>query len=123
MSRKIIHDLVLPIVLDRLNKMGYRLSTYDIVHDENLETFLDEELSQLFSICGKNGHCEELEKAIKEAQSRDTEGYKQVIHKLLEKYINLRTKIMEAKIKKKLEQGPPDRFKKQLEKAKEVWHT
>ena len=120
MSRRVIHDLVLPIVLRRLDRMGAGISSYDIPHDEALEDFLDEQLSVLLGICGGAKHCEDLERAIKEAKERDPEGFEMLIHQLLEKYINLKTKIIEALLKKKHE-GPPDRFKDLRKNARKMW--
>jgi len=45
MSRTVIHDLVLPIVLKRLQGMGVDIPSYAIIHDETIEDFLDEQLS------------------------------------------------------------------------------
>jgi len=101
MSRKVIHDLVLPIVLKRLQLMGRKIPSSAIIHDEQLEDFFDEELSKNFSLIGQNGHCEELEERIKEAQERDIIGFQLLIHKLLERYLKLKTVVEQKKSKTK----------------------
>jgi len=119
MSKKVIHDLVLPIVLRRLQKMGVNYPSYAVIHDEALEEYFEEELLQNFSIRGQNGKCEELEERIKEALERNSEAFEQYIAFLLEKYINLKTTLLAArKIK-----PPPDRFKDLREKAKDVFRV
>jgi len=121
----VIHDLVLPIVIRELNLMGAGIPSYAVPHDEALEDFLDEQLSIILGVCGGVRHCEELEKAIKEAKQRDPEGFRQLIRKLLRKYINLKKVLLQAKIEKKRRrlEGPPDRFKELREKAKYVWRV
>jgi len=121
MSRKVIHDLVLPLILKELDRMGAGIPSYAIPHDEVLEDFFDEQLSILFSVCGGRNHCQELEKAIKEAQRRDPEAFQQVIKCLLRKYINLKKKLLEAKLKKEKLKGPPDRFSEQRKRAKYIF--
>lgn len=125
MSRKVIHDLVLPVVINQLNKMGYHIASYDRVDDKILEEYFEEQLTALFKICGEAGKCEKLEERIKELIARDPDEWRELIKHLLDKYINLKTKLMTAeKLKKKdkdRREGPPDRFKEQRKKAHKVW--
>jgi len=95
-SRKVVHDLVMPLVLKLLDQMGAGLPSYAIPHDTVLEDYLDEQLSIYFGVCGGRNHCEELEKAIKEAQQRDPEGFKEFVKQLLQRYIKLKAKIIQG---------------------------
>lgn len=122
MSNKVIHDLVLPEIVRRMQSMGHHISTHDIIRDELLETYFREQLEANFQICGSKDRCKQLEEKIKEAKERDPEGWKEYIGVLLERYINLKTTLMtREKIPQKKMKEYPDRFKKQREKAKEVW--
>ena len=121
MSRVVIHDLVIPIVIRLLNRMGAGIPSYAIPHDEALEDYLDEQLSVLLGVCGSADHYKELEKAIKEAKARDSEGFEMLIKQLLEKYIKLKTKLIQAFATRKERAGPPDRFKELRRRAREVW--
>ena len=130
MSNKVIHDLVLPLIIKEMEKRGVGVPTYVAIHDEQLEHYFVEALSKALGVTGKfnrSVNCPDLERRIKEAQKRDPEGYEKLIGILLEKYINLRAQLEIAektktkKKKKKIYTGPPDRFQKQREKAKEVF--
>jgi hypothetical protein len=98
MSRMIITDLVLPIVMRELNKKGANIPSYAEVQDNQLIEYLESELMVHFSICGSKDHCKDLESAIKEVLQRDRESFTEYIKFLLNKYINL--KIMMAGMQK-----------------------
>jgi len=120
LSRQVIHDLVLPIVLRRLDKMGAGIPTYAVPHDEDLEDYLDQQLSVILGVCGSARHCEDLEKKIREAMQRDPKGFEMLIQQLLERYINLKTKLLQGLRTRKL-QGPPDKYEEIRRRAREVW--
>ncbi|MEM4534980.1 MAG: hypothetical protein QW764_02930 [Desulfurococcaceae archaeon] len=101
--------------------MGAGIPSYAIPHDEALEVFFEEELSKVFGICGSAKKCEDLEKAIKEARQRDEEGFRELIRQILKKYINLKKKLLEARILRKVREGPPDRFVELRKRAREIW--
>ena len=120
MSRKVIRDIVMPIIQKILNAYGVFDSGHHIdLQDESLEGFLEEELQKRFGIIGKEGNCEQLEQLLVEAKKSNPVEFELIIEQLLQKYIKLRLTI--NKIRNKKKEGPPDRLKKMREKAKEVW--
>jgi hypothetical protein len=90
MSRMIITDLVLPVVIRELNKKGANIPSYVEVQDNQLIEFFEKELMIHFSICGSKDHCKNLEEAIKEILQRDPESFVEYIKFLLNKYLNLK---------------------------------
>lgn len=93
MSRHIITDLVLPIVVRELNKQGANIPSYSEIQDNQLLDYLEHELMMNFSICGSKDHCKNLEEAIKEYRARDEASFVEYIKFLLNKYINLKIKL------------------------------
>lgn len=126
MSRKIIIQDIIPIVVRLMNKQGANLNSETHIRDENLIQFLEEQLLKNFAICGQANHCTELEQAIKEALERDQQAFQEYIKFLLNKYISLQLTVRNAqKIEQKLTvkqvvemltdgsgstKNPPDRF-------------
>ena len=116
MSRKVIEDIVIPIVSRLMSSYGiYPGETLD-VHDKDLEEFLEQQLNEVFKPAGKAGECKELERIIKEARQRDQTQFDLLIERLVHKYVKLKTAL-----RKKKATGPPDRFAEQRKRAKEVW--
>ena len=111
MSRLVIHDIVIPIVARILERERY-ISGFSVIEDRNLEEFLEEELKLTFSLCGSASFCEKLKEALEQRLREDPKAVEVLIKNLVMKYVKLKTAI---------KAGPPDRFQKQREKAKEVW--
>jgi len=127
MSNTIIIRDIIPIVMRLMNKQGANLNSETQIRDENLITFLEEELMQHFSICGSADDCKNLELAIAETKKLDFEAFVEYIKFLLNKYINLQIKLQTAQkldpqkitVKQVVEMftdgktenvNPPDRF-------------
>jgi hypothetical protein len=96
MSRTIITDLVLPVVVRELNKKGANIPSYADIQDNQLLEYLEQELMINFSICGSKDHCKDLEKAIKEARSLSEEEFTAYIQRILNRYINMKIAISGA---------------------------
>ena len=122
MSRRVIRDLVLPIVLKRLEKEGIRVRRYQVVNDEHLEEFLVERLAEALDVPGhfnskKAEFCDDLEEKIIQARRKNWTEFQQLVNKLLDEYIDLKTILLTAK----KAEPPPDRFSEQRKKAKDIW--
>jgi hypothetical protein len=129
-SRKVVHDLVLPLVIEEMERRGHGTSTYTVVHDDQLEEFYLEQLAKAFGVTGRldrSAACLDLDEKIKQTKKQEPEKFEKLIKILLDKYISLRASLEIAektrvkKKKKPVYTGPPDRFQKQREKAKEVF--
>ena len=133
MSRKVIHDLIIPIVtkIMREEKIFDSLHHYDI-QDETLEEFLFEKLKQMYSSSGSfNGNCDDLRAKIQETLDQG-KGHelKIAVKMLLEEYIQFRMNLGLEQLTKdqalrkilgKAKKTVPDRMDKVREKAREVW--
>ena len=110
MSRRVIRDIVIPIVEKIMSQQ--RFSTgfrHTIIRDPNLEEFLEEEIRRYFGVIGAN-ECQHLREQLEEAKKNDPYSFEYLLRQLLNKYVKLATKIRHAEKLKKLEEGPPDRF-------------
>ena len=117
MSRKVIRDIVIPVVSKLMSSYGIYSGYHLDVHDEILEDYLEQELMIYFNPCGKAGDCEELERLLKEVMQLDETQFDLLIERLMLKYVKLK-----SVLKKKAERKQsPDRFDKQRKQAKEVW--
>ena len=97
MSRKVIHDIVIPIVqrLLSMNKLygeAFSEHSHEVsIEDQRLEEFLEAQLIREFQVAGEvGGRCAQLEFLIKEYMQRDPVGFEQLIERLLNLYIKLR---------------------------------
>ena len=94
MSRRVIEDLVLPIVLRKLNERGElpRYSRYTLVRDRRLSDFFEEQLVKEFGAIGEvGGRCEALEYILDDLAIRNPSYLEQEIERILNLYISLRT--------------------------------
>ena len=110
MSRRVIQDIVIPIVEKIMQQERY-YGAYrrPVIRDSNLEEFLEEELRRYFGVIGAS-ECQHLREQLEQAKKNDPYAFEFLIGQLLEKYVKLATKIRYAKKLRKLEEGPPDRF-------------
>ena len=128
MSKKVITDLVLPIILKQLRAMGENISTYDDIKDETILEYFEQELNKALGVTGSvyRSDCPELEERIKEQLRENPEIFERGIRLILEKYINLKMKLATSKKLKPKQliqeivghgsrstSGPPDRFQDQ----------
>lgn len=110
MSRKVIRDLIIPIVQKLMRSYGYFSGAHQIVlKDQRLEEYLEEQLSLYYGIIGKYGECEFLEQLLKEARQINPLEFELLIEQLVNQYITLRLQL-EGKEGKRTD-GPPDRLK------------
>lgn len=107
MSRQIIRDIVIPVVVKIMREQGYLFGHVSIL-DDQLEEFLEEEMRRRFAVSGAN-ECQHLKEQLEEALKNDPYAFEFVTKRILEKYVKLATKLRQAKRLEKLE-GPPDRF-------------
>ena len=126
MSRRIIHDLVLPIILKRLQKLGIHIYRHQVINDKHLEEFFIERLAEALDVPGhfqdkskQHEFCDDLEEKIIQARRRNWTEFQQLINKLLDEYIDLKEILLTAK---KIE-PPPDRFSEQRKKAEDIWRA
>lgn len=112
MSRMVIHDIVIPIVerIMQQHRLYGRLHR-PIIHDPNLEEFLEEEMRRRFGVIGAND-CQHLKEQLEEAKKNDPYAFKYLVERLLKKYVKLSTEIRRAERSKRILEGPPDRFSK-----------
>lgn len=113
MSRRVVRDVVIPIVSKIMREEGYftRYGRFSI-RDRRLEDFLEEEMRRHFGVIGSNG-CQHLREQLEEAKKNDPYSFQFLIKRLVNRYIKLSAKIKYAKRLKKIEEveeGPPDRF-------------
>lgn len=110
MSRKVIRDVVIPIV-EKMMQQHRPYSHYrrPVILDLNLEEFLEEEMRRHFGVIGAN-ECQHLREQLEEAKKNDPYAFEYLIRKLLDRYLKLAAKIRYARKTKKLKKGPPDRF-------------
>ena len=74
MSRRVIEDLVLPIVTRKLVERGElpRYSRYATIRDRRLTDFFEEQLVKEFGVIGEvGGRCEALEYILEDLASRN----------------------------------------------------
>jgi len=115
-SGQVIHDVVIPIMSRIMTDGGYvsPLGMLDI-RDPRLEEYLEEQLRRRFGVIGADG-CQHLKEQLEQAKKNDPYEFRQLLKQLLEKYVNLEIKMRHAEEEKKLENGPPDRFREQRKK-------
>jgi hypothetical protein len=100
LSRKVVEDLVLPIVLKKLRKErelppGYN-SPYIIIKDEVLTSFFESQLVKELGVIGEvGGRCEALEYILNDLQERSPKILEELVERILSLYIKL--KVIEAK--------------------------
>ncbi len=117
MSRRVISDIVIPIVSKIMHEEGYFTHyRHFSIRDEHLEGFLEEEMRRRFGVIGAND-CQHLREQLEEAKKNDPYSFDFLVRQLLEKYVKLAAKIRYAERSRKILEGPPDRFSK-LRKAK-----
>ena len=113
MSRRVIRDVVIPVVERIMLRPEYcmrsRFDRRSIVRDPNLEEFLEEEMRGRFGVIGANG-CQHLREQLEEAKRNDPYAFEFLIKELLNKYVKLATRIRQARKLKESEKAPPDRF-------------
>ena len=120
MSRTVIHDIVIPIVSRIMGQQGhFGFGSHFAIEDENLETFLEEEMRKHFGVIGSNG-CQHLKEQLEEAKKNDPGSFEYLIERLLDKYIKLTAKLRTTQKTKQTYTGPPDRFLEQFKKAREL---
>ena len=108
MSRKVIEDLVLPIVVRKLCKQGElpRYSRYTTISDRRLADFFEEQLVKEFSIVGEvGGKCEALEYILEDLADRNPAYLDAEVERILKLYLNLR--VIEAQVTGYSEPRPP----------------
>lgn len=103
MSRQIIITDIVPILVKIMERKGVFLPSEATIRDEQLFDFLEQELLSNFSICGSADHCKALEEAIAQANTQDPEAFLEYIKLLLNKYLNIRLTVDQAK---KLSENP-----------------
>jgi len=108
MSRRVIRDIVIPIVANIMRQEGH-YALRPTIRDQHLEEFLEEEMRRHFGVIGADG-CQHLREQLEEAKKNDPFAFEFLIRALVKKYGTLATKIRDAEKLKKLEEGPPDRF-------------
>lgn len=133
MSRRIIHSVIIPILERILTKGGYLSQGFhrDMLFDEDLEVWLERELSIHLGVIRQQneGHCLELEMAINEEIAKGQEAFEQLLMTLLreylKQYLNKPEEELDREVKKLLEKlkkkAPPDRLQKQRETFEQVW--
>jgi hypothetical protein len=98
MSRIVIHDIVMPIVQKILQQTysfpGY--THYATIRDIHLEEFLEEELRRHFGVIGAND-CQHLREQLSEAKRNDPYSFNLLIRRLINRYVQLQTKLRLAK--------------------------
>lgn len=112
MSRVVIRDIVIPIVQKIMQQQGYYPGyRTPMIHDTNLEEFLEEELRRRFGVIGASD-CQHLREQLEQAKKNDPYAFELTIGQLLEEYVKLATNLRYAERLKKLKEnaGPPDRF-------------
>jgi len=130
MSRRIIHNVVIPV----MQKMLYKNRTLsnglhkDILMDEDLEEWLEEKLALHFGIVRPikgEGHCLELEKVCSGAVLEDPEGFEKLLRELLleycREYLENDTELLDKLLAEQEEKGPPDRFREQHREWAQMW--
>ncbi|HVP16953.1 MAG TPA: hypothetical protein VMT42_06275 [candidate division Zixibacteria bacterium] len=113
MSREVIRDIVIPIVTRIMSEEGY-FGPYreQVVRDEQLEQFLEEQMRRMFGVIGANG-CQHLKEQLEEAKKNDPYAFEFVLRQLMRKYVKLQIKVRQLKKGQTNPQGFPDRFAEQ----------
>lgn len=121
LSRRVIRDIVIPIVERIMQQQRlYRGLHRPIIHDPNLEEFLEEEMRRRFGVIGAND-CQHLKEQLEVAKKNDPYAFKYLVERLLKKYVKLSTEIRRAKRSKCIPEGPPDRFSKLRKKYNSLY--
>ena len=108
MSRKVIEDLVLPIVVRKLCERGElpRYSRYAAISDRRLADFFEEELVKEFGAVGEvGGRCEAREYILEDLAGRSPAYLDAEVERILNLHINLR--VIEAQVTGYSEPRPP----------------
>ncbi len=96
MSRLVINDLVLPVVIRILGRNGVNVPSYADIRDDTLLNYLEEECAKNFGIRGQAGDCPDLRRALDEAIARDPQGFEEYIKIVLNRYIALRVDLAKS---------------------------
>ena len=115
MSRQIIHDVVIPIIIGIMGDDGYFNPLGLDIRDQQLEKFLEEELRRRFGVIGAND-CQHLKEQLEQAKKNDPFEFNETLRLLLKKYVKLQARLRRAEKMKELEKSPPDRFMPQRKK-------
>jgi hypothetical protein len=110
MSRKVIEDIVLPIILKQLREEGELPPRYHspriVIKDDRLLDFLESQLVRELGVIGEvGGRCEALEYILTDLQERCPEALEKLVNRILSLYVKLR--VIEARALK-LEREIPD---------------
>ena len=118
MSRIVIHDIVMPIV-QRILQQTYSFPGYrhTPIRDLHLEEFLEEELRRHFGVIGAND-CQHLREQLSEAQRNDPYNFELLIKRLLNRYVQLQTKLRLAKKLPKPKHGEKKTCEEKQQKKK-----
>lgn len=109
LSRQIIQDVVIPIIISIMGEDGYLNPLRAEVRDQQLEEFLEEELRRRFGVIGADG-CQHLKEQLEQARKNDPFEFTETLRILLRKYVKIQARIRRALKMKEMEKGPPDRF-------------
>ena len=93
MSRKVIQDIIMPIVQKLLaDQYGGPFSDRDVnIQDKQLLEFLESQLTRMYSLAGEiGGRCSQLESILKELQKTNPDHLREIVERLLNLYIKLR---------------------------------
>ena len=139
MSRRIIHNIVIPILarlLDRSKILPYRSGLHhNVLEDERLESYLEKRLCGYLAIARKEEaeYCPKLEEELTRMLKEDREGFEKLLERLLVDYIreyeakDLTPEEREEIVKKLVDmfddQGPPDAMKDLRKKWKEIYRV
>jgi len=123
MSRRVIHDLVLPLVIKRAKKLGIRILPGAVVRDRRLEEFFERRLAETLKVPGRFNKgtakfCDDLEARLIKARREKREELERLIEILLWEYIDERMALAQIQ-----QTGPPDRFSDLRKKWKESWRV
>ena len=120
MSRIVIHDIVMPIV-QRILQQTYSFPGYrhTVIRDVHLEGFLEEELRRNFGVIGAND-CQHLREQLSEAKRNDPYSFELLIRRLINRYVQLQTKL---RLAKKLTKPKPEKKDNPEEKQQQKKKT
>ena len=86
MSRKVIQDLIIPLV----ERIASKLTGGMDIRDPHLESYLEEQLKAIFGLAGSNS-CPMLRTYLEDARRRDPQKFEDLIRRLVKDYFKLRT--------------------------------
>ncbi|GEM_PF-2742898 len=109
LSNKVIVALLSGVIQNSMRTLDIPYDSGRMTEEHPLIHFLQEELSKMLALAG-GARCAQLEAELGRLLSEDPERVEAIVQELIKKYC-------QAKILR----GPPDRFEKEREKAKEIW--